>query len=69
MWTVFTRFEPAADIYAAGTEVRRFHVEPEQPVVFDCRMKPWYTSVLDVDQETKEKVDSKIADILPSKYR
>jgi len=69
MWTVFTRFEPAADIHAAGTEVRRFHVELEQPVVFDCRMKPWYTPVLEVDRETKEKVDSKIADILPPKYR
>jgi UbiD family decarboxylase len=69
MWTVFTRFEPAADIHAAGTEVRRFHVELEQPVVFDCRMKPWYTPVLEVDQETKEKVDNKIVDILPPKYR
>jgi 3-polyprenyl-4-hydroxybenzoate decarboxylase len=69
MWTVFTRFEPAADIHAAGTEVRRFHVELEQPVVFDCRMKPWYTPVLEVDRETKEKVDSRIADILPPKYR
>jgi UbiD family decarboxylase len=69
MWTVFTRFEPAADIHAAGTEVRRFHVELEQPVVFDCRMKPWYTPVLEVDRETKEKVDSKIVDILPPKYR
>jgi 3-polyprenyl-4-hydroxybenzoate decarboxylase len=69
MWTVFTRFEPAADIHAAGTEVRRFHVELAQPVVFDCRMKPWYTPVLEVDRETKEKVDSKIVDILPPKYR
>jgi UbiD family decarboxylase len=69
MWTVFTRFEPAADIHAAATRVRRFHVELEQPVVFDCRMKPWYTPVLEVDPETKQKVDSKIVAILPAKYR
>ena len=69
MWTVFTRFEPAADIHAAATQVRRFHVELVQPVVFDCRMKPWYTPVLEVDPETKQKVDSKIVDILPAKYR
>jgi len=69
MWTVFTRFEPAADIHAAATQVRRFHVELVQPVVFDCRMKPWYTPVLEVDPETKQKVDTKIVDILPAKYR
>jgi UbiD family decarboxylase len=69
MWTVFTRFEPAADIHAAGTKLRRFHVELEQPVVFDCRMKPWYPPVLEVDRETKEKVDGKIAAILPPQYR
>ena len=69
MWTVFTRFEPAADIHAAATQVRRFHVELVQPVIFDCRMKPWYTPVLEVDPETKQKVDSKIIDILPAEYR
>lgn len=69
LWTVFTRFEPAADIHAAATQVRRFHVELEQPVVFDCRMKPWYTQVLEVDPETKQKVDSKSIDILPAEYR
>jgi UbiD family decarboxylase len=69
LWTVFTRFEPAADIHAAGSKTNRFHVELEQPVVFDCRMKPWYTPVLEVDIETKEKVDRKIADMLPPQWR
>ena len=69
LWSFFTRFEPAADIHAGGTEVRRFHVGLTPPVVFDCRMKPWYPHVLEVDPETKQKVDDKITDILPPKWR
>ena len=58
LWTVFTRFEPAADIHGKSQEVRRFHVGLEPPVVFDCRMKPWYTEVLEVDPDTKARVDA-----------
>ena len=42
LWTTFTRFEPAADIHAAGARVVRHHVSYEAPVVIDARMKPWY---------------------------
>jgi len=69
LWTVFTRFEPANDIYGAGQTVRRFHVGLEPPVVFDCRMKPWYTDVLEVDAATKALVDGKISSILPPQLR
>jgi UbiD family decarboxylase len=69
LWTFFTRFEPAADIHAASTSVRRFHVGLEAPLVIDCRMKPWYTEVLEVDPATKELVDSKIAKIIPGRWR
>ncbi|NQS70937.1 MAG: UbiD family decarboxylase [Desulfobulbaceae bacterium] len=57
LWTMFTRFEPAADIYGRRQTVHRFHVGLEMPIVFDCRMKPWYTEVLAVDAPTKERVD------------
>lgn len=69
LWTFFTRFEPAADIHANNSSVSRFHVGLEPPVVIDCRLKPWYTDVLEVDKETKEKVDSKFHKIVPSKWR
>ncbi len=69
LWTFFTRFEPAADIHTAQTSVKRFHVGVSQPVVFDCRLKPWYTDVLEVDPATKKLVDDKIAAMLPSKWR
>ena len=69
IWTFFTRFEPAADIYSGSTSVKRFHVCLEQPIVFDCRMKPWYPPVLEVDPDTKSMVDAKIKDLLPRKWR
>lgn len=69
LWTFFTRFEPAADIHGADTTVQRFHVGLKPPIIFDCRMKPWYPHILEVDPETKKLVDSKIKAILPAKWR
>jgi 3-polyprenyl-4-hydroxybenzoate decarboxylase len=69
LWTVFTRFEPAADIHAAATELRRFHPGLTPPIVFDCRLKPWYPEVLAVDEKTRRLVDEKISDILPPRLR
>lgn len=68
LWTFFTRFEPAADIYGAAQTVLRFHVGLQPPIVFDCRMKPWYTEVLEVDEPTKRLVDEKISGIIPGKW-
>jgi len=69
LWTFFTRFEPANDIYAAFSSVRRFHVGLRAPIVIDCRMKPWYTEVLEVDASTRDLVDEKIERIIPARYR
>jgi hypothetical protein len=69
LWTLFTRFEPAADIHGFATSVKRYHVGLTPPIVFDCRMKPWYTDVLEVDQPTKQVVDEKYDRIIPRKYR
>ncbi|MFH0781493.1 MAG: UbiD family decarboxylase [Pseudomonadota bacterium] len=69
LWTIFTRFEPAADIHACSTSVHRFHVALQPPVVFDCRMKPWYTKILEVDRTTKDLVDGKFTRIIPAQWR
>lgn len=69
LWTFFTRFEPAADIHSAATSVHRFHVGLTPPIVIDCRMKPWYTDVLEVDAATKVRVDAKIMKIIPGRWR
>jgi UbiD family decarboxylase len=69
LWTIFTRFEPAADIYARSTSVNRVHVGLYPPVVIDCRMKPWYTDILEVDPATKALVDKKFNRIIPAEWR
>lgn len=69
LWTFFTRFEPAADIYGRSEAVHRFHVGLESPIAIDCRMKPWYTKVLEVDAETREKVNNKLAKFIPPHLR
>ncbi len=69
LWTIFTRFEPAADICGAGETTHRYHVGLTAPIIFDCRMKPWYPPALEVDQQTKKMVDGKIMDILPPRWR
>ncbi len=69
LWTFFTRFEPAADIHGREQAVSRFHVGLTPPIVFDCRMKPWYTDVLEVDEATRKLVDSKYTDLIPARWR
>jgi len=65
LWAVFTRFEPAADIYAARTEVRRHHLCYGGPIVIDARMKPSYPKELVCDAETAKKVDSRWKEYFP----
>ncbi len=69
LWTIFTRFEPAADIHGAASSVMRFHVGLKPPIVFDCRMKPWYTEVLETDEPTRRLVDEKFERIIPRPWR
>lgn len=64
IWHTFTRFEPAADIYAKETFTKRFHVGLKPPVVIDCRLKPWYPKVLEPLEQTVRNVEPILA-----KYR
>ena len=58
LWTVFTRFEPAADIYGCHEELHRFHVSLTCPIVWDCRVKPWFPQVVEPDPDTVKRVDA-----------
>lgn len=58
LWTVFTRFDPAHDIYAQ-TEVRQHHIGYQFPIIVDARMKPGYPDELTTDPDTKQLVDSR----------
>jgi 4-hydroxybenzoate decarboxylase subunit C len=57
LWTVFTRLEPAADIHGRDARLNRFHVSLSEPIVFDCRLKPWFPPVVEPDPETVRHVD------------
>ncbi len=65
LWTVFTRFEPAADIFARETTLRRFHVGLSAPILLDCRVKPWFPPVVEPLPETVERVDALWPKIFP----
>lgn len=56
IWHVFTRFEPARDIYAKTSVTKRYHVGLEAPIVVDCRIKPWYPGVLESDPDVVKKL-------------
>ncbi|WP_126426732.1 UbiD family decarboxylase [Brevibacillus marinus] len=51
LWTVFTRFDPAHDLYAKGS-VARNKIRYEGPLVIDARMKPFYPA----EVETREDI-------------
>jgi 4-hydroxybenzoate decarboxylase subunit C len=65
LWTIFTRFEPAADIYAKQSRVERFHVQLSAPIVIDCRLKPWFPPLVQPLRETVDRVDVLWPKILP----
>lgn len=59
LWATWTRFDPARDIYSAGTELRRNHISYAAPIVIDARMKPWYPKEVEPARETVRLVDDK----------
>jgi 3-polyprenyl-4-hydroxybenzoate decarboxylase len=65
LWTTFTRFEPAADLVSASTEVVRHHVVHRGPIVIDARWKPWYPAEVEVDGETERLVSRRWREYFP----
>ncbi len=65
LWTVFTRFEPAADIYAAGTRVHRHHIVYEGTVLIDSRFKNEYPDELFCDDQTAATVTDRWRQYFP----
>jgi UbiD family decarboxylase len=57
LWATWTRFEPASDIYAARTEVKRHHLVYTAPIVIDARTKPGFPDELVVRDDIKAVVD------------
>ncbi|MCA9570813.1 MAG: hypothetical protein KC656_23390, partial [Myxococcales bacterium] len=67
LWTVFTRFEPAADILAASQRIVRHHVVYEGTIAIDARMKPSYPAELFCDPDTARTVSDRWNEYFPAK--
>jgi len=67
LWTTFTRFEPAADIHAAGRRIVRNHIAYSGPVVIDARMKPAFPKELSCDPDTAALVTRRWNEYFPSR--
>jgi UbiD family decarboxylase len=65
LWSTWTRFEPAADLYAAETNVVRHHLAYQPPVVIDARKKPSLPDELVVRDDIKKLVDDRWREYFP----
>jgi len=65
LWTSFTRFEPAADIHAAGRCIVRNHLSYKAPVLIDARMKPWYPKEVGCREDIARKVTERWSQYFP----
>lgn len=66
LWSTWTRFEPAADVYAAETNVVRHRLAYSGPVVIDARKKPSLPDELVVREDISELVDRRWRDYFPN---
>jgi len=68
LWSTWTRFEPAADIYASQTTVQRHHLVYKAPIVIDARTKPGFPAELIVRPDIAELVDRRWREYFPKGF-
>ena len=68
LWATWTRFEPAADIYAADTKVIRHHLAYRAPIIIDARMKPGYPDELIVRPDIAALVERRWREYFPQEF-
>ena len=66
LWTTFTRFEPAADIYAAERRIVRNHIAYRGPVVIDARLKSGFPDELTCREDIAQLVTRRWKEYFPS---
>ena len=66
LWTTFTRFEPAADIHAAGRRIVRNQIAYEGPIVIDARLKPGFPTELVARADTAALVSARWKEYFPA---
>lgn len=67
LWTTFTRFEPAADIHAAGRALVRNQVSLRPPIAIDARLKPGFPKELAGDPEVAARVTRRWREYFPDR--
>lgn len=67
LWTTFTRFEPASDLYAAGVESRRHHLSYQMPILIDARLEPGFPDELFCDHATAARVTRRWREYFPDR--
>jgi menaquinone biosynthesis decarboxylase len=64
LWTTFTRFDPASDIYA-DAEIVRNKIAYRGPIIIDARMKPMYPAELFPREDIVELVNKRWNEYFP----
>jgi 3-polyprenyl-4-hydroxybenzoate decarboxylase len=59
LWSTWTRFNPATDIFAKSMRLEDNQVSYVSPVVIDARMKPWYPKEVAPHPDTVKLVDGR----------
>jgi 4-hydroxy-3-polyprenylbenzoate decarboxylase len=59
LWVVFTRSNPAADVYGIGSFTHQKHWGCRGSLVIDARIKPHHAPPLVEDPEVSQKVDAR----------
>ncbi|MBN2141553.1 MAG: UbiD family decarboxylase [Desulfovibrionaceae bacterium] len=58
LWVVFTRSDPATDIYGAGAFTRCKHWGCSGPLIIDARLKSYHAPALEPDPDIERRVDA-----------
>ena len=67
LWSTWTRFEPASDLYAAETKVVRHHLAYRCPIVIDARTKPGFPKELIVRDDIGQLVKRRWHEYFPDR--
>ena len=65
LWSTWTRFEPASDIYSPQIDITRHHLVYRAPIVIDARTKPGFPDELIVRDDIAQRVDRRWPEYFP----
>jgi UbiD family decarboxylase len=68
LWSTWTRFEPAGDIYPAETRVVRHHLSYRAPIMIDARKKPSLPDELIAREDIAATVDRRWREYFPNAF-